>query len=448
VWHSSERCNRGKARAGHGTNIVEQESVMDVRNRIGLYGSYFLGMSGIGFTLPYLPLYLAQEGLSDRVIGIICTLAALAGLAQYPVGLWSDRLGRRKPFLVGALALLALATVVLYHASGLLLLAILVVLFAENGICRAIVESLAGAEATHLARPGQVGAALGALRFWKPISIVLVALVGGFVAENLSIAAILPPLAVIQVLAVLAALLIHENQANTPSRHAGLPSPNGTPTKSVQTCFRDRTLWMFVAAMVLFHVANAPGGVYLGLFLKRDLGAPDRFLSYAFIVSMAAWMLVIRPIGGWADRLGRRPLLIAGWATMTVRLVLVALADTAWHVLAIQVLDGVAQAFFAVVAAAWVTDRLADSRRVGEAQVLVGTSLVFGSALGPLLAGWIVEGLGYRSMFGLLGVIGAAATSLVVLFIPETVVAKARDLKDAGFASAGQVQKKPIGVKP
>ena len=31
---------------------------MDWRNRIGLYGSYFLGMSGIGFTLPFLPLYL------------------------------------------------------------------------------------------------------------------------------------------------------------------------------------------------------------------------------------------------------------------------------------------------------------------------------------------------------------------------------------------------------
>ena len=34
---------------------------MGLRNRIGLYGSYFLGMAGIGFTLPYL----GQEGLSD-----------------------------------------------------------------------------------------------------------------------------------------------------------------------------------------------------------------------------------------------------------------------------------------------------------------------------------------------------------------------------------------------
>lgn len=46
-------------------------------------------MAGIGFTLTYLPLYLGKEGLPDRAIGIISTLAAVAGLAQFPVGLWS-----------------------------------------------------------------------------------------------------------------------------------------------------------------------------------------------------------------------------------------------------------------------------------------------------------------------------------------------------------------------
>jgi hypothetical protein len=75
---------------------------MDWRNRIGLYETYFFGVAGIGFTLPYLPLYLGQQGLADRTIGWISTLAALAGLAQYPVGVLSDRIGRRKPFLLGA----------------------------------------------------------------------------------------------------------------------------------------------------------------------------------------------------------------------------------------------------------------------------------------------------------------------------------------------------------
>ncbi|MDB5307853.1 MAG: major facilitator superfamily transporter, partial [Gemmataceae bacterium] len=174
---------------------------MDVRNRVGLYGAYFLGMAGIGFCLPYLPLYLKEEkGFSDRGIALVWVLSAAAGLVQFPVGLWSDRAGTRKPFLVAALAVLAAATALLPLAApdgpgGWLALGLLVVLFAENGACRATVESLAGAEATRLAQPGKVGAALGALRVWRPVAIVLTALAGGVLAGGYGVGWLLGPLA-------------------------------------------------------------------------------------------------------------------------------------------------------------------------------------------------------------------------------------------------------------
>jgi MFS family permease len=391
---------------------------MDLRNRIGLCGSYFLGMAGIGFTLPFLPLYLGEQGMSDRAIGIVSTLAALAGLAQFPIGVWSDHVGRRKPFLIAMLGILALATLLLPVVRGPLLLGILVLFFAENGLCRATVESMAGAEATHFALPGQVGQALGALRFWKPISIILVAFGGALIAESYGIDAILWPLAVLQILAVAAALLIHGDRGPT------LPSARADETTEIPMAgrgFRDPVLWTFVVAMVLFHAAAAPGGVYLGLYLKRDLHAPERYLSYAFIVSMVAWMVAVRLVGRVADRFGRKPLLIFGWAAMSLRLALIALATNAEQILMIQVLDGLAQCLFCVAAAAWVTDRLADPRRVGEAQVLVGSSLVFGSAVGPLLSGLIVADIGYVGMFGLLAGTCTVALILVIAFVPEAI---------------------------
>ncbi|WP_202947210.1 MFS transporter, partial [Zavarzinella formosa] len=91
-----------------------------------------------------------------------------------------------------------------------------------------------------------------------------------------------------------------------------------------------------------------------------------------------------------------------------------------WQVLLIQALDGLAQGLFAVTAAAWVTDRLADPRRAGEAQVIVGCSLVFGSAVGPAVAGLVVESLGYRDTFAVLGGVGVAATLVILFFVPET----------------------------
>ncbi len=392
---------------------------MDWRNRIGLYGAYFFGLAGVGFTLPYLPLYLRQQGMSDRAIGIVSTVAALAGLAQFPVGVWSDRAGRRKPFLLAVLALLVAATWLLRGAHGLAWLGFLVVLFAENGVCRATAESLFGAEAARLAPAGKVGAALGVLRLWKPLGVIAVALMGGVLAERYGIGFILIPLTAVQALAVVAALLIHEGPAGARGGDAA-PAPARPRTAAPGRGLLGATLWVFVAAMVLFHVANAPGGVYLGLFLDTDLHAAPRVLSYVFVIDMVAWMLVVWPAGRLADRLGRKPLLVAGWAAMTLRLVLVAVAVAPWQVLAVEVLDGLAQGLFIVAAASWVTDRLADPRRVGEAQVLVGSALVAGSAIGPTLAGLVVGVLGYRGMFWLLAGVGALATFVVVAFVPET----------------------------
>ncbi|QEH32370.1 Multidrug resistance protein MdtL [Aquisphaera giovannonii] len=390
---------------------------MDLRNRIGLYGSYFFGMAAIGFTLPYLPLFLGEKGLSDRAIGIVSTLAALSGLAQFPVGLWSDRVGR-KPFLVAALAVTAVATLLIRNAEGVAWLGFLVILFAENGIGRAVVESLSGAEAAALAPKGGVGAALGALRFWKPIGIVLVALLGSWMSEEYGVDSILVPLAVAQGLAVAFALLIHESkgqgEAKPDAREADARVPAGGWVP------KDPALWAFVAAMVLYHAANAPGGVYLGLFLKRDLHAPERMLAYAFAVSMVAWMLVVWPAGRLADRLGRKPLLIAGWTIMAVRLGLVAMINSPWLAVANQALDGLGNGLFAVLAAAWVTDRLADPRRAGEAQVIVGSCLVLGSAIGPAAAGFLVDPLGYRGLFAVLAGVGLLATAIVVFLVPET----------------------------
>lgn len=426
---------------------------MDTRNRIGLYGSYFLCMSGIGFILPYLPLYLRQQGLSDGAIGLVWTLAALAGLLQYPVGVWSDRLRARKPFLIAALALLALSTFLLREAQAPIWLGFLAVVFAENGVCRATVESLAGAEAINLAPPNQVGAALGALRFWRPIGVMAVALAGSFLAQRHGPGSILLPLTVVQALAVVAALFIHEPKRflTCPPREQGntLPAPQDEESsRAPNRVWRDGRLLAFAAAMVLFHMAAAPGGAYLGLFAKRDLGASDGFLPYIFIVMMVAWMVVVRPAGWLADRIGRKPLLLLAWAAMTVRLGLLAVVDTPAQVLFIQVLDGLAQGLFGVLAAAWVTDRFADPRRAGEAQVLVGSCLVLGSALGPLLAGAIVETVGYRGLFDLLSATAGLATLIVLALVPETLPAL-RDPLDAetepAFSPDGQAAPHRVG---
>jgi MFS family permease len=115
---------------------------------------------------------------------------------------------------------------------------------------------------------------------------------------------------------------------------------------------------------------------------------------------------------------------------MTLRLALAALAQTPGQVIAIQALDGMANAMFAVLAAAWVTDRLADPRRSGEAQVIVGCCLVLGSALGPAAASVLVGPLGYRGLFAALAGVGALATACLIALVPETLSRRTGRLVD------------------
>ncbi len=248
-------------------------------------------------------------------------------------------------------------------------------------------------------------------------------LFGGWLAERQGVGSILVPLFVVQCLAVVAALLIHEPGVKKETKavdfeeiagESSIEKPKGGWLP------KDAGLWAFVAAMVLYHAANAPGGVYLGLYMKRELQAPDRMLSYAFAVSMVAWMIVVWPAGWLADRWGRKPLLIAGWSIMALRLALVATLRNPEMIVANQALDGLGNGLFAVLAAAWVTDRLADPRRSGEAQVIVGSCLVLGSAIGPAVSGFLVEPLGYRGLFWVLAGVGVVATLIVAILVPET----------------------------
>ena len=103
------------------------------------------------------------------MIGAVSTLAALAGLAQFPIGVWSDRVKWRKPFLVCALAVLAISTWLLQDALDVIWLAFLVILFAENGICRATAESLFGAEVAQLARTRSRGSGTGGITFLETV---------------------------------------------------------------------------------------------------------------------------------------------------------------------------------------------------------------------------------------------------------------------------------------
>ena len=90
-----------------------------------------------------------------------------------------------------------------------------------------------------------------------------------------------------------------------------------------------------------------------------------------------------------------------------------------WTIAFAKIIDGTSNGIFSVVAALWTVDRLGGRERSGEAFAIVGTSLVAGSSLGTFLSSFLVDELGYRSLYILLGIVCIVGT-LLLFTLPNT----------------------------
>jgi MFS family permease len=370
----------------------------------------------LGFILPFFPLYLGELGVSDQAMGIIWSIAAMTSMLQLPLGRVSDKLGCRRLILLTALIVIALSGLAIPYVTSIFLLSFLVILFSENGIARSLVENLSGAEVSAMARKGEEGKALSSLRFFRPAGIVLVSLGGVWLAQKTSLQYTFTIVVGIQFVAILGILFMAPG--------ATLQTTTSAAEKTKVRIGKDKVLWAFVVAMVLFHVANAPQGIYFGLYMVRDLGFTETFIASAILLDMFAWLLIVLPVGWLADRYGLRPLLFTCWVLLVFKTVIIATASDMWLIVFAKIIDGISNGMFAVLAALWMVARLGGRERAGEAHAIVGTSLVFGSALGPALVSFIVDDLGYPNLFLLLGAIAFVAT-LILFAVPEATNRKA-----------------------
>ncbi len=124
--------------------------------------------------------------------------------------------------------------------------------------------------------------------------------------------------------------------------------------------------------------------------------------------------------GRLAQRIGRRPVLMAGFAAVPIRALLFAFLPGALPLAAFQALDGVSAAVFGLMLPLIAADA---TKRTGYLNLAIG-SLGLASGLGATfstaIAGLIAQAFGIRSMFLVLGAVGAASVALLWLAMPET----------------------------
>ncbi|WP_436787947.1 MFS transporter [Yinghuangia sp. YIM S10712] len=133
--------------------------------------------------------------------------------------------------------------------------------------------------------------------------------------------------------------------------------------------------------------------------LSADLGAGNAEQlwisdSYGFVVAG----LVIT-MGTLGDRIGRRRLLMIGAAAFAVLSVAAAFADDPLTLIIARALLGAAGATMAPSTLALITNMFRDDRRRGQAIAIWATCQFTGGALGPVLAGFLLQHFWWGSVF-------------------------------------------------
>ena len=124
-------------------------------------------------------------------------------------------------------------------------------------------------------------------------------------------------------------------------------------------------------------------------------------------------------IGGFADRLGRRPAYIICFVVFIAADIGLALSRNYASLLGVRCLQAAGISGTQSLCQAVVADIITSAER-GQYIGFVTLSAILGPSLGPLIGGALTDSFGWRSIFWFLTISASITLVLIILFLPET----------------------------
>ncbi|MGH2350879.1 MAG: MFS transporter [Chloroflexota bacterium] len=203
-----------------------------------------------------------------------------------------------------------------------------------------------------------------------------------------------------------------------------------------------RDIDLLVLANLFWGIGNGFYTYLLPLYVAR-LGADPTQIGLVLALTSVVQALVYIPAGILADRLGRKPLMLFGWALGPVAMLVFSLAGT-WQ----QLLPGVAL----LAAVAWSAPAYhsyiaasVGSRDMSHVFLMMFLGATAGATLSAPVGGWLGETAGLRWVFPAALIAYALSTVVIALLRPqpryrppaaETVAAPAHPSGSTGAARA------------
>ena len=404
--------------------VIEQAARAGFRPR-SLDAVNFLLADVRGALGPYLNVFLiTQRHWSQTEVGWVTTISGLLGLAaQAPAGAAIDVTQRKRGVVVLALILLAIGAIVIFaiptfwpvmvantaiavvgDVFGPAVAAVTLGLFARQHLARRMGRNSAFDHAGNVA----IAAAAGGI---------------GYLFSQRAVFLLVPVFAILAAVAMLSipSRAIDQNRARGLGEGEGLEEKEGESPSGYAVLLRCRPLVVFAFCAMLFHFANAPLLPLVGQKLAQAYPKlATAMMSSCIIAAQLIMLPVALAVGRTADRLGRKPILLIGFAVLPIRALLYTFSDSAPWLIGVQLLDGIGAGIFGAITPLVIADLMRGTGRYNLAQGAVATMQGVGASLSGLVAGVIVDHLGYSPAFLTFGAAACVALAALFFAMPET----------------------------
>jgi MFS family permease len=380
---------------------------------------FFLADVQTGFG-PFVAVYLTTQKWTQIEIGSVLSIGGMVALlGQIPGGAIID--AAKSERLVAGLAIATIGCAALAYAAWPIY-AVVAAAATLHAAASCVLGPAIAAISLGLVGPLAIGERLGRNARFASLGNGVAAALMGTCGYLLSSRAVFLVAFILAIPTLLALVRIHEGEIDAARAHGSVPAtaPLAKST-SVLVLMRQRPLLVFAGSILLLQLANAAMlPLMAGIVTTRSSKWATVLIAACIIVPQAIVALTSPSVGRKAQQWGRRPLLLIGFAALTIRGLMFATVRDPYLLVMVQVFDGITAAVLSVMIPLIVADVAFGSGHFNLAQGVVGTATGIGASLSTVLAGFASDKFGSDVAFFGLAVIAAIGLSVIWFAMPET----------------------------
>lgn len=394
---------------------------------------------------PFIAVYLTGEHWTQGEIGLALTVGSVtAMISQVPAGAAVDALANKH--LAAFLAIIAIIVscllLVVFPERLPVMAAEVLHGFASCMLTPAIAAITLGMVAARIAeggKPGELGRRLGRNASFASIGNAIAAGLMGAVGYLISASATfflgallaVPGLFALRAIEQPKAILRDAAELADPEEEDRFeldlgsaaekePSPPLQPSHSVLVLLRDRRLVAFAVCAALFFLSNAAMlPLAAGEITKQAEGQAELIIAACILAPQLVLAVLSPQVGRLAETIGRRPIMLVGFAALPLRGLLLATSSDPWLIVLFQLLDGVSGATFQVMLPLITADLTRGTGRFNLCMGFFGLAVGVGASFSTTLAGFVADRSVSLSFLMLAGA-GAVCVLMVWLLFGDT----------------------------